>query len=414
MSKSFFYTCSICNERYEAGDVRYLCPNDQGVLNVEMDWRSIAEKLKPKDIQQSREESMWRYLPLLPVGNPGHENTALRSAGWTPTYQTKGLADISGLKNLWIKDESLNPSASFKDRASALLVVRAKEINAEVIVTASTGNAGAALACMAAATGMRAVIFAPKSAPPAKIAQLMVFGAEVILVDGSYDDAVALSLDAAKEFNWYSRNTGYNPFTAEGKKTAAFEIWEQIIAKVEMDKALSIFVAVGDGNIIAGIHKGFRDLMALGWINECPRLFGVQAEGSAAIAAAFEANNELILPVSANTLADSISVDRPSDGLRALQAASQTGGAYLRVSDQEILDAIPLLGSEAIFAEPAGATAFAGVRAALKSGLIQKDDPVLAINTGSGLKDISAAKKAAGEAAIIPANLAALKKLMGN
>ena len=412
MSKAFFYICSICNERYEVQDVIYLCPNDQGVLNVEMDWSSIAEKIKPKDIQQSRNESIWRYLPLLPVRNPGHKNTALSSVGWTPVYQTKRLGEKSGLQNLWIKDESLNPSASFKDRASALLVVRAQEINAEVIVTASTGNAGAALACMAAASGMRAVIFAPKSAPPAKIAQLLVFGAQVFLIDGSYDDAAALSIEASQEFNWYSRNTGYNPFTAEGKKTAAFEIWEQILTHVSMDKPLSIFVSVGDGNIISGIHKGFRDLISLGWIKESPRIFGVQAEGSAAIADAFDANTEVIQAVNANTLADSISVNFPADGLRALRAATQTGGAYITVNDKDILEAIPLLGTEAIFAEPAGAAAFAGAKAALKSGLIKKDDPILVINTGSGLKDVSAAIKVVGEAPIIAANLAALKKVM--
>jgi len=223
---------------------------------------------------------------------------------------------------------------------------------------------------------------------------------------------VSLSIKASNEFGWYSRNTGYNPFTAEGKKTAAFEIWEQVLVKLNADKALSIFVSVGDGNIISGIHKGFRDLISLGWIKKSPRLFGVQAEGSAAITAAFHTNKEKILPVKANTLADSISVDMPSDGLRGLRAATQTGGAYLSVSDQDILDAIPMLGSEGIFAEPAGATAFAGVKAALKSGLIQKDDSVLAMNTGSGLKDVSAAKKATGEAPIIAPTLAALKKVM--
>lgn len=414
MSKSFFYVCSVCGERYEAGNVTYLCPADGGVLNVEMDWAAISKQIRPSVIQQSREESMWRYLPLLPVNDPGGEGTALRSAGWTPSYQPKRLAEQTGLQQLWVKDESPNPTASFKDRASALLVGRAAEIGAEVIVTASTGNAGAALAGMAAAMGAKAVIFAPKTAPPAKIAQLLVFGAEVLLVDGNYDDAVALSLQASEEFGWYCRNTGYNPFTAEGKKTAAYEIWEQVLAKEAMDKALSVFVSVGDGNIIAGIHKGFRDLLALGWLKQSPRIFGVQAEGSAAIANAFQAQNEEIKAVSADTMADSISVDMPSDGLRALRAATQTNGAYITVTDAEILEAIPLLGAEGIFAEPAGATAFAGVKAALKSDLIQEDDPVLALNTGSGLKDIAAARKAAGEAPVIAPNLEALKKHMAD
>jgi threonine synthase len=185
-----------------------------------------------------------------------------------------------GIKQLWLKDESRNPTASFKDRASAVVVARARQANAKIVVTASTGNAGAALAGMAAAVGQEAVIFAPRTAPAAKVAQLLVFGAKVILVDGNYDQAFDLSLQAADEFGWYCRNTGYNPFTAEGKKTAAYEIWEWMGAAFQpsSDPApLNIFVSVGDGNIISGIHKGFKDLMALGWLEQMPHLFGVQA-----------------------------------------------------------------------------------------------------------------------------------------
>ncbi len=210
---------------------------------------------------------------------------------------------------------------------------------------------------MAAAVGQKAVIFAPRSAPPAKIAQLLVFGAQVLLVDGTYDEAFDLTIQAAQEFGWYCRNTGYNPFTVEGKKTAGLEIWDwcrNIEPKFDLSE-LSIFVSVGDGNIISGIHKGFKDLLALGWINDVPRIFGVQAEGSAAIANAFLANTEKIIPVSAKTLADSISVDLPRDGVRAVRAASQTGGSYILVSDAEILAAIASLGKAGIFAEPAGA-----------------------------------------------------------
>ena len=155
-------------------------------------------------------------------------------------------------------------------------------------MTASTGNAGAALAGMSAAAGQQAVIFAPRTAPPAKVAQLLIFGAQVILVDGNYDQAFDLTIEAAQDFGWYCRNTGYNPFTAEGKKTAAFEIWEQVPASQPPGRAaLTVFVSVGDGNIISGIHKGFKDLQSLGWFEHMPRLFGVQAEGSAAIANAF-------------------------------------------------------------------------------------------------------------------------------
>jgi threonine synthase len=410
MSSFVGYRCSVCGQAYQPAELTYTCPNDGGVLDVELDYQRL--KSVRSSISQSTEQSIWRYLPLLPVSDPALQCTPLRAVGFTPIFEPKPLARSLNLRQLWIKDESRNPTGSFKDRASAIVVARAAEIGAKVIVTASTGNAGAALAGMAAAAGASAVIFAPKTAPPAKVAQLLIYGARVILVDGRYDDAVELSRQAADEFGWYCRNTGYNPFTAEGKKTAAFEIWEQILEREKLSRPLSIFIPVGDGNIIAGIHKGFKDLHELGWLDEMPRLFGVQAEGSAAIANAFVAGVEKINAVAANTLADSISVNMPNDGLRALRATTQTGGAYLTVSDAEILAALGELGKHGLFAEPAGAASFAGLRKALESGLIGAGDPVLMLNTGSGLKDVAAARKAVAEAPVIEPSLDALKRAL--
>jgi threonine synthase len=358
----------------------------------------------------------------LPVSEPEGNSTPLHVAGGTPVYGLPRLARKLGLQNLWLKDESRNPTASFKDRASAIVVARAREIKAEVVVTASTGNAGAALAGMSAAVGQKAIIFAPKTAPQAKVAQLLVFGAKVILVDGTYDDAFDLTVKAADEFGWYCRNTGYNPFTAEGKKTAALEIWEwwehthqkwheQVGADVD-HAPLTVFVSVGDGNIISGIHKGFKDLYQLGWLPRIPRMIGVQADGSAAISNAFHADTETITPVSATTLADSISVDLPRDGVRAVRAAKETGGTYVNVSDDEILKAIAELGTVGVFAEPAGATAYAGLVKALRSGIVGSEAPILVLNTGSGLKDVRAAMQAVQSAPIIEPTLEAVKTLL--
>ena len=410
MSKFVGYRCSVCAAEYGREEVTYTCPVDGGNLDVLLDYDSL-KKQDVEDLILADKPSLWRYLPLLPVADPGGNGTPLNAVGWTPMFSPTALAAKLGLKSLWIKDESRNPTASFKDRASAILVARAREIGAEVVVTASTGNAGAALAGMAAAVGYKAVIFAPKTAPPAKIAQLLIYGAQVLLVDGNYDAAFDLSVEAAKEFGWYCRNTGYNPFTAEGKKTAAFEIWEQIQLPVN-GKPLSVFVSVGDGNIISGIHKGFKDLQALGQLERMPRIFGIQSEGSAAIANAFNSGTEEIKPVSATTLADSISVDLPRDGLRALRAATQTGGAYISVPDVEIITAIAELGKVGIFAEPAGSTSYAGLVKAVKEGLIEPDDPVVVLNTGSGLKDVRSAMQAAGEAPIIEPTLEAVKALL--
>lgn len=406
------YRCSICKQEYSPNQVTYTCPKDGGNLDVVLDYAAIKKSNAKEKIFSSIEPSLWRYLPLLPVEEPGNQETPLHAAGGTPVFSPPLLLQTSGLKNLWIKDESRNPTASFKDRASAVVVARAREIKADVVVTASTGNAGAALAGMSAAVGQKAVIFAPKTAPPAKIAQLLIYGAKVLLVDGTYDDAFDLTIQASQEFGWYCRNTGYNPFTAEGKKTAAFEIWEWWVKSQNQSsfRKLKVFVSVGDGNIISGIHKGFKDLLELGWIDAEPALYGVQAEGSAAIANAFNAGVDTITPVSANTLADSISVDLPRDGVRAVVAARESGGSYILVKDNDILNAISALGKAGIFAEPAGATAYAGLVQALQSGMVQKDDAILVINTGNGLKDVKAAMQAAGAAKVIPPDLEAVKK----
>jgi threonine synthase len=387
-----------------------------------LDYDTIKSKYKPEDILSRTDPSLWRFLPLLPVREPEGDSTPLHAAGGTPIFSLPRLCEKLGLQNLWLKDESRNPTASFKDRASAIVVARAREINAEVVVTASTGNAGAALAGMSAAVGQKAIIFAPKSAPQAKVAQMLVYGAKVILVDGTYDDAFDLTVKAADEFGWYCRNTGYNPFTAEGKKTAALEIWEwweQMHPKwheqtgTDVNHApLTVFVSVGDGNIISGIHKGFKDLYQLGWLPRIPRIIGVQAEGSAAISNAFQADTETITPVSATTIADSISVDLPRDGVRAVRAAKETGGTYVNVSDEEILKAIAELGTVGVFAEPAGATAYAGLVKAAASGLVGGEHPILVLNTGSGLKDVRAAMQAVQPAPIIEPTLEAVRQLL--
>jgi threonine synthase len=422
MGKFVGYRCSLCQTEYAPGEVTYTCPKDGGNLDVVLDYDAIKSKYQPEDILSRTDPSLWRYRPLLPVTMPDGEATPLHAAGGTPVFKLSSISETLGLRNLWLKDESKNPTASFKDRASAVVVARAQEIKAAMVVTASTGNAGAALAGMSAAVGQKAIIFAPKSAPQAKVAQLLIFGAKVLLVDGTYDDAFDLTIKCAEEFGWYCRNTGYNPFTAEGKKTAAFEIWQwwkdahremhKHIGEDIDHKPLTVFVSVGDGNIISGIHKGFKDLVRLGWMARMPRIVGVQAEGSAAISNAFHGNTEEIKPVSAKTIADSISVDLPRDGVRAVRAVKETGGTYVNVSDAEILKAIADLGRVGIFAEPAGATAYAGLVKGAGSGVVGGEDPVLVLNTGSGLKDIRAAMQAVHEAPIIEPTLDAVKKVL--
>jgi len=420
---NYHFQCTLCGDKLDPRTTRYVCPKhgDAGILDTILDYKAIAARTSPQKIAESRDFSMWRYADLLPIDDAAKFAPPLH-VGWTPLYRSTTLGAQLGLSHLYFKDDGRNPTASFKDRASAFVVAKARELGVEIITTASTGNAGAALAGMAAAAKMPAVIFVPETAPPAKIAQLLIFGARVMLVRGNYDQAFDLCLAASKEFGWYCRNTAYNPFTVEGKKTAAFEIAEQLTADQRWTTAAGhrssvwlspdcIFVSVGDGNIISGLWKGWRDLVTLGWVDRMPRLMGVQAAGSAACYNAWRAGTETITPVRATTLADSISADLPRDGVRAVRAVRETGGAYIVVSDDEILAAIrDLARAEAVFAEPAGAAAYAGLKKAVEQGMVKSDETIVCLITGSGLKDIKSAMQIAGEGTRIEPTLEAVRK----
>lgn len=418
-----YLQCTLCKETFAPNRVRYVCPHhgDQGVLDVIYDYDAINAHTAPSQISQSREPSIWRYWELLPLENRAVIPPLL--VGWTPLWRAKHLGVALGLPTLYFKDDGRNPTASFKDRASAVVVAKARELGVDVITTASTGNAGAALAGLAAAAHVPAVIFVPATAPPAKIAQLLIFGAQVMLVRGSYDQAFDLCLAASKEFGWYNRNTAYNPYTTEGKKTAAFEICEQLALTVNLSPTRRgeqgwrapdrIFVSVGDGNIISGLWKGLRDLRALGWIERMPKLMGIQAEGSAACYNAWQAGTETITPVRAQTIADSISADLPRDGVRAVRAVRETDGEFLTVSDEEILAAIrELARGEGVFVEPAAAAAYAGLVKAVRAKKVDAAETIVVMLTGNGLKDIHSAMRVAGEGHIIEPTLEAVRRAL--
>ncbi len=402
------FKCSLCGQEYGLNEIEYICPRhgDAGNVDLVYDLPKIARRWTRRRLADDRDFSIWRYRPLLPIES---DSPALPlQIGWTPLYRSQRLCDHLKMPNVHIKDDGRNPTASFKDRASAIAVVKTHELRREIVTTASSGNAGAALAGMAASVGQPAVIFVPQAAPEAKVAQLLMFGATVMLVKGTYDQAFDLCLAASREFGWYCRNTGYNPFTLEGKKTAALEICEQL----RWQAPDRIFVSVGDGNIISGIHKGLKDLLALGWIAKMPKLMGVQAIGSAACYNAWRARTETITPVDAQTIADSISVGLPRDGVRAVRAATQTSGAYLTVTDDEILDAMRVLARQAaVFSEPAGATPYAGLVKAIQQAMVQPDETVVVLVTGNGLKDVKSAIKAAGQARHVEPSLDDLKRL---
>ena len=416
--------CLICGAEYAPDEVPYVCPQhgDEGILDVRYDYGLIARRVNPRRLARDPDPSIWRYLELLPVdgerfrrwraslGGPALAYPIL-NVGSTPLYAPPRLREQLGLPHLWVKDDGRLPSGSLKDRASAVGVIKARELGREIIAAASTGNAASSLANLTAASEFRTIIFVPQAAPPAKIAQLLVFGSTVLAVRGTYDDAFELCLQAAKAYGWYNRNTGYNPYMSEGKKTAAYEICEQLGWQAP-DR---IFVSVGDGCIIGGLHKGLKDLRALGWINHLPRLMGVQAAGSAALHDAWQAGLSPLemRPIEAHTVADSISAGLPRDRIKALAAVRETGGAYITVSDEEILAAIPALGRGCgVFAEPAGAASYAGLLKALAQGLVSRDERVVVLVTGNGLKDVASARKSVGEPHLIEPTMDSLQHLM--
>ncbi len=403
--------CTICGKTYGVDEIDYICPEhgDDGIVDVLYDYDAIGANISRETLAQNHNRTIWRYKPLMPVA-PESAEPPLR-VGWTPLYAAPRLAEKLGLRHLWVKDDGVNPTASFKDRASAVAVVKARETGAEIITTASTGNAAAALAGLSASVGLPAVIFVPKSAPEAKIAQHLIYGARVMLVDGAYDDAFELTLKVAREFGWYNRNTAYNPYMTEGKKTGILEICEQLA----WDAPDRVFVPVGDGCIIGSVHKGLKDLMALGWIDHMPKIMGVQAEGSSPLVDAWERGIEgwEMAPVSASSVADSIVAGLPRDRNKALAAVRETDGAYIAVSDQEILDAIPTIArNTGVFSEPAAAASYAGLVKAVDQGLVDSHERIVVMLTGSGLKDIKSAMKTVPEPPIVAPSLDAVKALM--
>ncbi|HNX49928.1 MAG TPA: pyridoxal-phosphate dependent enzyme [Thermoanaerobaculaceae bacterium] len=389
---AFHLTCCECGARHAERDVRYVCPAcaslqepggpTRGVLQV------VLEDLPSRwpEGPMHSPEALARWLP---IDSPDHLPPV--PVGGTPLLAVPRLRAELGMPRLWVKDDTRNPSGSTKDRASQLVVAKAAEYGCGTVVAASTGNAATALSCLAAAAGLRAVVFVPASAPPAKLVQMASYGARLMPVDGTYDQAFELSLLASARFGWYNRNTAYNPFTIEGKKTTALEIAHQLSPEVPD----VVLVPTGDGVIISGVAKGFRDLERAGLIPRRPRLLSVQPEGSGAIARALRSGAASITAEpGAASVADSLVVGAPRNAILALQEVRASGGTGVLVADEAILEAIGHLArSTGVFAEPAAAAALAGLLVALEEGLVGRHERAVLLVTGTGLKDVAAAAR---------------------
>jgi threonine synthase len=382
--------CVLCGARYDPAEVTYTCPTcgPLGVLEVQYDYERIAQRISLTTLAEDRDPTFWRYRALLPVSY-SHGDTPALAIGGTPLYAVKRLRAYLGMEDLWLKDDSRNPSASLKDRASIIAVLRAE---GRTVACASTGNAASSLAVQSAAVGLPCYIFVPHNAPRAKIVQLLMCGATVFAVQGSYDDAFDLCIEACNTFGWYNRNTGYNPYLVEGKKTVGLEIAEQL----EWQVPDSVLVPTGDGCIISGVYRGFEDFYRLGMIDRIPRMIAVQAEGSPAIVRALEGDG-VVRPYPAQTIADGISVGLPRNGTMAVKVIRESGGFGVTVSDEEILTAEKELAMlTGVFAEPSGAAGYAGLLRLLNEGKIARDERTVLLVTGSGLKSIDAVVGTAG------------------
>ena len=400
--------CTICGRTVPAEPETTVCPHCGGILDIEYDYDYIRACLQKQPLRERSDPTMWRYMEFLPVEGTG-TRPRLRVGG-SPLYRADALGKELGLE-LWIKDDGQNPTASLKDRASAMAVVKAGEAGKTTIACSSTGNAASSLAGNAAAAGLSTVIFVPSRAPKGKVAQLMMFGAKVILVEGSYEDTFRISAEAIDRWGWYNRNAAINPYLMEGKKTVSLEIAEQLGFRMPDYVAVS----VGDGCTIGGVWKGFKDLYQAGLIDRLPRIISVQASGCCPINTAAAAGTMEWVPQEENTLADSIAVGVPRNPVKALRAISESNGVTVNVTDEEIMAAMRLLGRRAgVFAEPAGAAGTAGVKKAVETGLIEKGASVVSIVTGNGLKDVNNAIRAAGEPASIKPEMEELEKIMNN
>jgi threonine synthase len=405
----FIYKCTECGEEYEGGGIVYLCPHcdkknsttkpPAGVLKTLYDYQNLRKKISGfGDLKATR------FLDILPIDSS--ESMPYLKVGKTPLYNIGKLNGKPLQFHIHLKDDSQNPTFSFKDRASALVSAFAKENKIDTIIAASTGNAGSSLAGICASQGQKAIVIVPENAPLAKLTQIIMYGATIIPIKGSYDEAFDLSIKASGEFGWYNRNTAFNPLTIEGKKTVSFELIEQLNFKVP-DR---IFVSVGDGVIISGVYKGFEDLFLLRLIDRMPEIVAVQSKGSDNLIRNLNRKDFKIIP--GNTIADSISVDIPRNFYMTQQFINLYDGKSIIVTDGEILEAAAILSKNTgLFAEPAAAAAFAGLLAYQKNGKIEKNTHNVVLLTGSGLKDLKSVSGILKIPVSIPPSIDNLKNL---
>jgi len=374
--------CRACGTLYDAGP-EYVCEACFGPLEVVYDYPRIAAETTRREIA-SGPTSIWRYRALLPT----EPHPSDLEPGWTPLVRAERLGRALGLRHLYLKNDTTNPTWSFKDRVVAIAVGAARRFGFEVLACASTGNLANAVAAHAARAGLRAVVFVPAELEAAKLLTSAVYGPTIVEVEGTYDDVNRLCTEIAGEYPWAFANINVRPFYSEGCKTIAFEVVEQLGWRFPDH----VVVPVASGNLLVKTEKAFEELRIVGLVEgELPRLHGAQAAGCAPVAAAFRDGAELVRPVRPQTVAKSLAIGNPADGYYALRAVRRTGGVVEEATDEEIVEGIALLARlEGIFAETAGGVTVAVLRKLAEAGVVDPDATVVAFITGSGLKTVEA------------------------
>ncbi|MEM3736537.1 MAG: threonine synthase [Candidatus Bathyarchaeia archaeon] len=405
----FLIRCIGCGEIYSKEEVVYTCRRCGDLLNIEYDYPAIKRELRLDELSE-RPLGVWKYRKLLPITNP-HLAVSLMEGG-TRLHRCEGLATKLGVRELYVKNEGDNPTGSFKDRGMTVGVTKALELRARTVICASTGNTSASLSAYAAKAGLRCIVFIPSGKIAyGKLAQAMVYGAEVIQILGNFDHALKLARELCDRNKEIYLLNSINPYRVEGQKTLAYELCEQLNFKVP-DK---VIVPVGNAANISAIWKGFLEFRKLGFTDSLPEMVGIQAEGASPIVRAFKEGRDTIEPVKTpETVATAIRIGHPVSWKKALQAIRDSGGTAEAVTDEEILEAQKLLARrEGLFVEPASASSIAGLRRLLGEGRIAKDDLVVCVATGHGLKDADIVIKTCEKPAEIEASMESVKRALG-
>jgi len=404
-----YQACIACGEKYGADEIVYSCKRCGDLLEVKYDYDIIEAKLK-KSNWQSMPLSVWRYIDFMPIRDSS--KIVSLNEGGTGLHSCHRLANLLGVKHLYVKNEGENPTGSFKDRGMTVGITKAVELNMKTVICASTGNTSASLAAYAAKAGLQCIVLIPSGKIAyGKLAQAMVYGAKVVQIQGDFDQALKTVLELSEKHREVYLLNSINPYRLEGQKSLAYEICDQ------MNKNLPdrVVLPVGNAGNISAIWKGFIEFHKLGLIDKLPKMTGIQAEGAAPIAQAIKNGKDKIVPIDKpETIATAIRIGVPVSWKKAIRAIRESGGTAETVTDEEILEAQKMLArSEGLFVEPASASSIAGLKKLFEAGKIDKDEVVVCVTTGHGLKDPDTAVKISEKPFEVDVEIGSIEKLLG-